>query len=76
MGVRVYLKDSNEKELTKALRKLKRACEKEGLMREFRRHEFYEKPCEARRRKRNRAAKLREDDATKSSGPQQRIPLM
>lgn len=69
MGVRVFLKDPTERELAKALRKLKKSCEREGLMREYRRHEYYEKPSEARRRKRNRAVKFRENsETTKSSG--------
>lgn len=37
-----------------ALRKLKKLVEKDGLMKEIRKHEFYEKPSEKRRR-----AKLR-----------------
>ena len=35
----------------KALRRLKKKIDKEGLMRQIRRHRHYEKPSERRRRK-------------------------
>jgi small subunit ribosomal protein S21 len=34
-----------------ALRRFKKLVERSGLKREIRAHEYYEKPCEARRRK-------------------------
>ena len=34
-----------------ALRRFKRACEKEGVLTELRRREFYEKPTQERKRK-------------------------
>ena len=34
-----------------ALRRFKKLIERSGLKREIRAHEYYEKPCEARRRK-------------------------
>lgn len=39
----------------KALRRLKKKLDKEGLMREIRAHRYYEKPSERRRRKEARA---------------------
>ncbi|MCS6770811.1 MAG: 30S ribosomal protein S21 [Kiritimatiellae bacterium] len=39
----------------KALRRLKKKLDKEGLMREIRSHRYYEKPSERRRRKEARA---------------------
>lgn len=39
----------------KALRRLKKKMDKEGIMREIRAHRHYEKPCEKRRRKEARA---------------------
>ena len=40
-----------------ALRRFKRACEKAGLLTEFRRREFYEKPTAERKRKQAAAIK-------------------
>lgn len=39
----------------KALRRLKKKLDKEGIMREIRSHRYYEKPSERRRRKAARA---------------------
>jgi len=41
------------------LRRFKKACEKEGLIREMKKHAFYEKPSIMRRRKKRQAAKVR-----------------
>lgn len=48
----------------KALRRLKKKLDKEGIMREIRSHRYFEKPSERRRRKEARA-RLR----ARSSGP-------
>ena len=40
-----------------ALRRFKRSCEKAGIVSEMRRHEFYEKPKWARKRKAAQARK-------------------
>lgn len=40
-----------------ALKRFRKACEKENLMKDIKRHEFYEKPSERRRRKENRKTK-------------------
>jgi small subunit ribosomal protein S21 len=39
------------------LRRLKKMCEKEGLNKEMKRHSYYEKPSERRRRKLRKALK-------------------
>lgn len=39
----------------KALRRLKKKLDKEGIMREIRSHRYYEKPSERKRRKQARA---------------------
>ncbi|NLI98855.1 30S ribosomal protein S21 [bacterium] len=33
------------------MRRFRRACEKAGILRDYKRHEFYEKPSEKRKRK-------------------------
>jgi len=40
-----------------ALRRFKRTCEKAGVLTEVRKREFYEKPCQERKRKRAAAVK-------------------
>lgn len=47
----------DDEPLKSVLRRFKKACEKEGLMRDIKRHEFYEKPSEKRRRARLRSLK-------------------
>lgn len=37
------------------LRRFKKACEKEGLIRDIKRNKYYEKPSEIRRRKKRMA---------------------
>jgi len=39
----------------KALRRLKKIMDKEGVLKEIRAHRYFEKPCEQRRRKQARA---------------------
>ncbi len=41
--------------MDKALRRLKKKLDKEGIMREIRSHRYYEKPSERKRRKEARA---------------------
>jgi len=41
--------------IDRALRRLKKKLDKEGIMREIRTHRYYEKPSERRRRKEARA---------------------
>ena len=40
-----------------AIRRLKRACEKAGILADVRKHEFYEKPTQERKRKKAAAVK-------------------
>jgi small subunit ribosomal protein S21 len=46
-----YIKLDKGEPLDKVLRKFKRQLEREGLFKELRRREFYEKPAEKRRKK-------------------------
>jgi small subunit ribosomal protein S21 len=38
-------------DLEKLLRRFKRICNREGILRELKQHAFFEKPCDRRRRK-------------------------
>ena len=49
MAVRVQIK--NNEPLEKTLRRLRKICNNEGITRELKRHAYYEKPSERRRRK-------------------------
>ncbi len=49
MAVRVQVK--NNEPLEKTLRRLLKICNNEGITRELKRHAYYEKPSERRRRK-------------------------
>jgi small subunit ribosomal protein S21 len=49
MGLRMRVYDREP--IGAALRRFKKLIERSGLKREVRAHEYYEKPCDARRRK-------------------------
>jgi small subunit ribosomal protein S21 len=49
MGLRMRVHDKEP--IGAALRRFKKLIERSGVKRELRAHEYYEKPCEARRRK-------------------------
>ena len=49
MAVRVIVK--NGEPLEKTLRRLRKICNNEGITREVKRHAYYEKPSERRRRR-------------------------
>ncbi len=49
MAVRVQVK--NNEPLEKTLRRLRKICNNEGITRELKRHAYYEKPSERRRRR-------------------------
>lgn len=49
MAVRVQIK--NNEPLEKTLRRLRKICNNEGITRELKRHAYFEKPSERRRRK-------------------------
>ncbi len=50
---------SEKESLDRALRRLRRKMIRSGLMRDMKRHRYYEKPSEARRRKEKAAARRR-----------------
>lgn len=54
IGIKVIVRD---KDLAGALKRLKRIREREGVVREERRHRYYEKPSEGRRREAKERAK-------------------
>ncbi|GAB6073208.1 hypothetical protein JCM14244_15850 [Venenivibrio stagnispumantis] len=61
----VYVQDNES--FDKALKRFKKICEKEGILTEMKRREFYEKPSVKRKRK-QRAARKRLIKALKKKG--------
>jgi small subunit ribosomal protein S21 len=55
MGLKMRLHDKEP--ISAALRRFKKLIERSGMKRELKAHEYYEKPCEVRRRK--EAARMR-----------------
>lgn len=49
MGLRMRVHDREP--IAAAMRRFKKLIERSGMKRELRAHEYYEKPCDARRRK-------------------------
>ena len=50
-----------------AIRRFKRACEKAGILADVRKHEFYEKPTQERKRKKAAAVKRYQKKLTRES---------
>jgi small subunit ribosomal protein S21 len=59
--------------LEKAIKRFKRMVEKEGIVREWRRREFYEKPSTVRNRKRKAMERKRIRKLYKAHGPRKRF---
>ncbi len=53
--IRVNVRDGED--VRNALKKFKKLCEREGLIKDMKRHEFYEKPSEKNKRRERKAAK-------------------
>lgn len=51
------------------IRRFKKACEKEGLIRDIKRNAFYEKPSELKRRKERQALRKALKEARFQRGP-------
>lgn len=59
----VKIRPKPNEPLARTLKRFKRLCENEGIMRDYRRHEFYETPSQIKRRKRASNKKNREKEA-------------
>ena len=58
----VKIRPKPNEPLIRTLKRFKRLCENEGIMREYRRHEYYETPSQIKRRKRESNKKRREKE--------------
>lgn len=52
----IRIKSRPNESVTQLLRRFKKLCEKEGLTKDIKKRQYYEKPSERRRRARRRAA--------------------
>jgi small subunit ribosomal protein S21 len=50
-----YIKIREGEPFERAFRRFTKSCEKSGLMAEIRKRQFFEKPCEIRKREENQA---------------------
>lgn len=55
--------------IQRLLKRFKRLCEKEGLIRDYNRHEYYESPSERRRRKKALARRRRQKESQEQNNP-------
>ncbi len=53
----IKVKSRPNESVEQLLRRLKKMCEKEGLNKEMKRHSYYEKPSERKRRRMRKAQK-------------------
>lgn len=60
--------------LPKLLKRFKRLCEKEGILREYRKHEYYESPAQKKRRKKSAALKRLEKELEREQQQKSRYP--
>jgi small subunit ribosomal protein S21 len=63
-----YIRVSSEEPLERALKRFKREVEKEGIIREWKKREFYEKPSVIRTRK-EKSNKRKQQKKMRRSGP-------
>lgn len=50
MSIKIVVEKSDQSVIDKVLRRFKKMCEKEGLIKEIKKKQYYEKPCQKRRR--------------------------
>ena len=76
--VKMYLREDeqdNTEKIIRAMRKFEKMCDRAGISKDFRKHEFYEKPSEKRKRqqiknKMNFQRKMRELEGQFSNTPE------
>jgi small subunit ribosomal protein S21 len=65
MMIKVYPRPNET--IQQTMRRLKKLCEREGIMKEIKKHTFYEKPSEARKRQQRRSRKKTQEQKELSS---------
>ena len=59
----IKIKCRGNESIDQMLRRFKKLCEKEGLIKDIKRNSYYEKPSEKRRRKRRKALKRAQQES-------------
>ncbi len=60
----IKIKPRGNESIQQMLKRFKRLCQREGLTRELKRHSYYEKPSDRKRRESRKAVrKLQKDEA-------------
>lgn len=60
----IKIKPRGNESIQQMLKRFKRLCQREGLTRELKRHSYYEKPSDRKRREMRKAVrKLQKDEA-------------
>lgn len=70
VNVRVEARPDRRFDIVNLLRRFKRACNEFGVTHEFKRHEYYEKPCEKRNRRRRQTELVRKYALEEQKFPQ------
>jgi small subunit ribosomal protein S21 len=53
----IKVRPRGNESIQQTLKRFKRLCQREGLIRDIKRHSYYEKPCERRRRQSRKLAR-------------------
>ena len=59
----IKIKSRGNESIDQMLRRFKKLCEKEGLIKDIKKSSYYEKPSERRRRKRRKALKRAQQES-------------
>ena len=59
----IKIKSRGNESIDQMLRRFKKLCEKEGLVKDIKRNSYYEKPSEKKRRKRRKALKRTQQES-------------
>ena len=64
----IRIKSRGNESIDQMLRRFKKLCEKEGLVKDIKRTSYYEKPSERRRRKERKALKRAQQESMEQQG--------
>lgn len=63
----IKIKSRGNESIDQMLKRFKKLCEKEGLVKDIKRNSYYEKPSERLRRKRRKAIKRTQQEAAEQT---------
>jgi small subunit ribosomal protein S21 len=65
----IRIKSRSGESIEQMMRRFKKLCEKEGLIKDIKKHQYYEKPSERARRAARKNAKRQATDSRRGSRP-------